>query len=59
MNNIGITPDEWNALSAGSTVTLHHVPFDREDDYMTGDRLAVVAQRTVQNILPDGEIDLF
>lgn len=41
MNNIGITPDEWNALSAGRTVTLHHVPFDREDDYMTGDRLAV------------------
>jgi hypothetical protein len=62
MNNIGITPDEWNALSAGCTVTLHHVPFDREDDYMTGDRLAVhklyhgeTAEVTVRSVRYYGE----
>lgn len=39
--SFGITPDEWNALSAGRTVTLNLVPFDREDEFMTGDRLVV------------------
>ena len=40
-NTIGIMPDEWNALSAGSTLTLDRVPGERKGMFKAGDRLAV------------------
>ena len=43
MKNVGITPDEWNALSAGRTVTIDRVVGDRKDEFKPGDKLAVHA----------------
>ena len=41
MKNVGITPCEWDALSAGLTVTLKRVPGDRKGEFKAGDKLAV------------------
>ena len=41
MRNVGITPCEWDALSAGLTVTLKRVPGDRKGEFKAGDKLAV------------------
>ena len=41
MKNVGITPDKWNALAAGRTVTLDRVPGERKGEFKVGDRLAV------------------
>ena len=43
MKNIGISKDEWNALSAGRTVTIDRVEGDRKDEFKPGDKLAVHA----------------
>ena len=41
MKNVGITPYEWDALSAGLTVTLKRVPGDSKGEFKAGDRLIV------------------
>lgn len=41
MKNVGITPDEWNALAAGRTVALDRVPVECKGEFKVGDRLAV------------------
>ena len=43
MKNIGISTEEWNALSAGRTVTIDRVEGDRKDEFKPGDKLAVHA----------------
>jgi len=62
MVNIGITPEEWNALSAGRTATLDRVPGDSKDAFKAGDRLAVhklfqrpTAEVTVERVVSHDE----
>ena len=42
MRNVGITPCEWDALSAGLTVTLKRVPGDRKGEFKAGDKLDIL-----------------
>lgn len=41
VRNIGISTEEWSALSSGRTVTLARVPYERRNEYKAGDRLIV------------------
>jgi len=43
VRNIGISTEEWSALSSGRTVTLARVPYERRNEYKAGDKLFVHA----------------
>ncbi len=43
VRNIGISTEEWSALSSGRTVTLARVPYERRNEYKPGDKLFVHA----------------
>ena len=41
MKRIGITPEEWDALSAGRAVVIGRVPCESKAGFKPGDRLVV------------------
>ena len=66
MKTIGISFDEWNALSTGHTVTIDRVVGDRKDEFKAGGKLTVhqlyqakTAEVTVDRVVSCNAANIF